>query len=313
MNRDFRLFPETASTAAEKTDALYFFLWGVTAFFTLLIFSLICYFAVRYRRRSALPPAPAAANWPLEVAWTVVPLLIVMVIFFWGARIYHYLYRPPAGAMEIHVIGRQWMWKLQHPNGRRELNELHVPLGRPVKLILASQDVIHSFFLPAFRVKQDVLPGRYTTVWFEATRLGVSRLFCAEYCGTDHSRMVGRVTVMEPEKYQAWLSGSPVEETPEEAGEKLFVKLDCVTCHGVQAPTLAGLYGSQVRLEDGGTVVADEGYLRESILDSTARVVAGYPPLMPSFRGRLSEEQLFSLIAYIKSLRDPRDARGTRR
>jgi cytochrome c oxidase subunit II len=305
MSDEFRLFPEAASTVAHKTDALYIFLCWLTAFFTLLIFLLIVYFGLKNRRRSTAIPLYVPTNRPLEVVWTVVPLAITMIIYVWSAKIYFFIHRPPSDALQIHVIGKQWMWILQHPNGRRENNELHVPINLPVKLTLASEDVIHDFFIPAFRVKVDVVPGRYSKLWFQATKLGTYHLFCAEYCGKDHSRMVGRVIVMESQEYQTWLTGVPIAQTPAEAGAKLFTQLGCITCHGVQAPSLAGVYLSQVRLSDGRTVLADEQYLRDSILDSTKDVVAGYAPLMPSFRRQVSEEQLADLIAYIKSLQQP--------
>lgn len=305
MNTDFQLLPNAASTAAQRVDAVFFFLCTIAAFFTLLIFCLIVILAIRYRRRSAEPPPIVHPSYALEVAWTVIPFIITMVIFFWGAKVYFYIYDVPKQALEINVIGKQWMWKIQHPNGKREINELHVPIGTPVRLRLASQDVIHSFFLPAFRIKQDAVPGRYTEVWFQATELGESHLFCAEYCGTQHSGMIGRVIVMEPEKYQAWLVGTPIEETPEQAGAKLFATLGCQTCHGQQAPSIAGLFGSTVELSDGRKVAADEQYIRDSILDATRDIVKGYAPLMPSFRNQISEEQLSELIAYIKSVSKP--------
>jgi cytochrome c oxidase subunit 2 len=304
MNQ-FRLFPERASTASHQTDALYLFLWIVTGFFTLLIFALIVYFAFKYRRRSAVAPLPVPTDLRLELTWTIIPLIITMIMFFWGAKGFIYIYRPPKDALDIHVLGRQWMWKLQHPSGRREINELHVPTGQPVRLILASQDVIHSFYIPAFRIKQDAIPGRYAIIWFEADKVGEYHLFCAEYCGTEHSRMIGRVIVMEPQKYQEWLAGTTTGESPAAAGQKLFTSKGCITCHGEKAPTMAGLFGSRRRMSSGETIVADEHYLRESILDSTARVVEGYAPIMPSFRGQITEEQLMELIAYIKTLRDP--------
>jgi cytochrome c oxidase subunit 2 len=245
------------------------------------------------------------------LTWVVIPLAIVMVIFFWGARVYFYIYRPPPDAEDLYVLGKQWMWKVQHPGGQREINEVHAPLNRPVRLILSSQDVIHSFYVPAFRIKQDVLPGRYTVVWFRATQPGTYHLFCAEYCGTGHSTMVGRVVVLDPQRYQEWLTGSTPERPPAEAGAKLFTSLGCNNCHGVQAPTMAGLFMSTRTLSDGRTVVADEQYLRESILDSTTKIAAGYAPLMPSFRGQLTEEQLMELVAYIKSLREPSQLRKT--
>ena len=304
MNQ-FRLFPEQASTASHQTDALYIFLWCVTGFFTLLIFALIVGFAIKYRRRSNVPPPQVHADMRLELAWTIIPLLVTMVIFVWGTRVFFYIYRPPSNSLDVHVIGKQWMWKVQHPSGRREINELHVPIGQPVRLLLASQDVIHSFYVPAFRVKQDAVPGRYAVIWFQPDKIGEYHLFCAEYCGTQHSKMIGRVVVMDQMKYQEWLAGTPGEESPAQAGAKLFNSLGCIKCHGEKAPTMAGLFGSKQRMTNGSIVEADEQYLRESILDSTARVVAGYAPIMPSFRDQITEEQLMQLVAYIKSLRDP--------
>jgi cytochrome c oxidase subunit 2 len=305
----FRLFPERASTVSHQTDALYLFLCSVTAFFSILIFVLIVFFAIKYRRRSAAPPPIVHTDLRLELLWTIIPLLIVLVIFFWGARIFFFIYRPPHDALDVHVIGKQWMWKIQHPSGRREINELHVPIGQPVRLLIASQDVIHGFYIPAFRIKQDAIPGRFANIWFEADKVGEYHLFCHEYCGTQHSKMIGRVVVMEQQKYQEWLAGTPGEESPAQAGAQLFNSLGCVKCHGEKAPTMAGLYGSRQRMTDGGIVEADEQYLRESILDSTRRVVAGYAPIMPSFRGQISEEQLMQLVAYIKSLREPASLR----
>jgi cytochrome c oxidase subunit 2 len=305
MDRNFDLFPEQASTAAQRVDNLYFFLCALTAFFTLLIFVLIVYFALKYRRRDATPPAPVASSTALELFYTIVPFLITMVIFFWGAKVYFFQYRPPADALSISIIGKQWMWKMQHENGKREINALHVPRGQPVKLTLGSQDVIHSFFIPAFRIKMDAVPGRSTTTWFEATKTGEYHLFCTEYCGKDHSKMIGTVVVMEPHEYQAWLAGSVEDDPPAVSGAKIFTQFNCHTCHGQSAPTLSGLFGSKRRLADGSTILADEHYLRESIIDSTAKLAEGYPPLMPSFRGQISEEQLLHLIAYIKSLKDP--------
>ncbi len=306
MDERFRLHPEQASSFAGDVDSLYFFLTAVSAFFTLLIFVAIVYFAIKYRRRPGdeEPPRPILGSLRLEILWSVIPFLFSMIFFFWGARTYFKIARPPANAMEMYVVGKQWMWKIQHPNGTREINTLHVPLGQPVKLIMSSQDVIHSFYIPAFRVKQDVLPGRYTVLWFEATKVGEFHLFCAEYCGTQHSGMIGKVVVMEPQAYEAWLSGTVPDEPPAVAGQRLFASLGCLTCHGSQAPTMAGLFGSDVPLENGRTVRADEHYLRRSIMDSTADIVQGYKPIMPSFRGQISEEQLSSLIAYIKSLQN---------
>jgi cytochrome c oxidase subunit 2 len=304
---EFRLFPEQASNLAGEVDALYLFLWALTAFWTGLIFVMIVYLGLKYRRRSEAMPPEVHGSLGLELGWTILPLVIVLGIFGWSAVVYVRMTRMPAGAMEIYVIGKQWMWKAQHPSGAREINELHVPLGRPIKLTMTSQDTIHSYFIPAFRVKQDVLPGRYSYQWFTPTKLGEYRLFCTEYCGTQHSGMIGKVVVMEPAKYEAWLTGAAAggDEPLDRAGARLFTQYACHTCHGQQAPTMAGLYGSQRQLADGTSVVADDAYLRESILNSPAKLVAGYPPLMPSYRGQLSEEQLVQLIEYIKSLKVP--------
>ena len=307
---EFRLFPISASSAAQRVDTLYLFLVAMTLLLTAGIFLTIFYFAIKYRRRSTdRAPEPVHGGMTLEVVWSVVPLVVTMVIFFWGASIYVRDARPPAGAMEIYVVGKQWMWKLQHPEGVREINELHVPVGRPVKLIMTSEDVIHSFYLPAFRIKMDVLPGRYTSEWFDATRPGEYHLFCAEYCGTKHSGMIGKLHVMEPAAYEEWLNGASArpEASATAAGERLFLKLGCITCHRsdqvAKCPPLVGVWGKPRPLQDGRIVTADEAYVRESILNPKAKVVAGYPPVMPSFQGLVSEEDLLQLMAYIRSLR----------
>lgn len=308
----FRLLPEQASTLAPSVDLLYFFLLGVATFFTVLIAVLIVYFSIKYRRGNRSVDRSHASDHSLrmEIIWMVVPLVFSMAIFTWGATLYYSEYRPPDSAMEIRVVGKQWMWKLQHPNGRREINELHVPVGQPVKLIMISEDVIHSMFVPAFRIKRDVLPGRYSSCWFEATRTGQFHLFCAEYCGTNHSRMVGRVIVMEPADYERWLSNANADQSPIVAGKRLFEELRCVSCHRPEGttgrcPPLEGLFGREVKLADGSTVSADETYLRESILRPAAKVVAGFEPLMPSYDSQVDEEQLIQLITYIKSLAKP--------
>jgi cytochrome c oxidase subunit II len=309
MNDGFRLYPEQASQLAGQWDALYLYLWAVSTFFTLLIFLLVVYFAVRYRRRrddDPTVPHQIIGSIRLEIVWSVIPLIFAMTFFFWGARLYFGQYAPPVDTLDIGVVGKQWMWKLQHPTGVKEINTLHVPVNRPVKLTISSQDVIHSFFIPAFRIKIDAVPARYTTTWFTATKIGEYHLFCAEYCGTLHSGMIGRVVVMSPEDYESWLAGRPAETNPVSSGERLFQQYGCVTCHAAQAPSMARLYQSRQRLTDGSEVVADENYLRESILNSTAKIVAGYQPIMPSFRGQISEEQLGDVIAYIKSLQDGR-------
>jgi cytochrome c oxidase subunit 2 len=305
IEQGFRLFPEQASTFAPKLDRLYWFLIGVSGFFSVLIIALLLFFAVKYRRRPNVLPERTKQSLGLELLWTAIPLMLVMVMFVWGADLFLDESIPPRGAEEIYVVGKQWMWKAQHSNGRREINELHIPVGRAVKVTLASQDVIHSFFIPAFRVKQDAVPGQYRTMWFEPSKPGEYHLFCAEYCGTDHSKMIGRIVVMEDTAYQTWLGGY-TGETPVQAGEKLFTQFDCVNCHASgrrqRCPNLTGLYGTVVPLAGGGSARFDEAYIRESILDPKAKIAAGFEPLMPTFRGQVSEEQMLALIAYIKSL-----------
>jgi cytochrome c oxidase subunit II len=301
------LFPEQASTLAHQVDNLYFFLVALTAFFSTLIAVLVVVFAVKYRRtHAAQVGAPITGSVPLELMWSIIPFGIAMVIFAWSANVYFNMARPPDESMEIYAVGKRWMWKFQHIGGRREINELHVPIGRPVKVTMTSEDVIHDLYLPNFRVKADVIPGRYSTIWFEATKRGEYHLFCAEYCGTKHSAMIGRVVVMEPTEYQAWLSGGGGEMSLAARGERMFQELACHTCHLPDAsgrgPSLQGLFGSQVKLADGRTVTADEGYVRESILNPQAKLVAGYQPLMPTFQGLVNEEALMGLIEYVKSL-----------
>jgi cytochrome c oxidase subunit 2 len=292
---------------ASRVDALYFFLLAVGVFFSLLIAGLIVYYAVKYRRRA--PKSVGAVvhgGTLLEIAWTAIPSLITVVMFVWGASVFFAMSRPPDETLNIYVVGKQWMWKFQHLDGQREIDELHVPVGRPVKLIMTSEDVIHDVFVPAFRIKADVIPGRYTTIWFQATKPGRYRLFCSQYCGTRHSGMTGEVVVMELSDYQAWLSGGTGEGSLASSGEKLFADLACNTCHRPDAqgrgPVLNGLFGSTVTLADGQKVVADEDYVRESILRPAAKITAGYQPVMPTFQGLISEEQLLELIEYVKSL-----------
>jgi cytochrome c oxidase subunit 2 len=300
-----------ASNFAPKVDDLFLFELAIALFFTLAIFGCIIYFCIRYRRRSdsEIPPK-MPKHYGLEATWTIVPFLIMVVMFFWGSDLYVKMKRPGAGGLEIHVIAKQWMWKIEHPEGVREIDELHVPVGVPVRLVLASQDVIHDFFIPAFRIKQDVVPGSYVTEWFNATRVGSYHLFCSQYCGSGHSTMVGTVVVMTEPDYQAWLAGALPSENAAASGKQLFTSFGCVQCHGQRAPTLAGLYGSTVALQDGSTVVADEQYLRTSILDPSAQIVAGFPTIMPSYQGQISEEQLYQLIQYIKSLQPVRNLPG---
>jgi len=306
---DFPLLPEQASTVAPHVDAVFWVLTLLSLVFALGISIAVVYFAVKYRRGSKADRSnPIHTSLKLELSWSIIPFVLGLGVFLWATALYVSMYRVPKGdALKVYVIAKQWMWKFQHPNGRREINDLHVPVGRPVELTMTSQDVIHSFFVPAFRVKRDVLPGRTSTAWFEATKPGVYHLFCAEYCGTEHSLMGGKVYAMEPQEYQEWLTtGNTGGETPEQSGERLFASFACATCHGrtstFRAPKLEGLFGSEVKLKSGETVTADEDYLRESILHSQAKIVAGYDPVMPVFENQINEEQLLHLIAYIKSL-----------
>lgn len=319
----FSIFPDQASTFAGPVDRLFFTLIGLALLFAIPVAVLIIYFAIRYRRSAKIDRSGAITNSiAIETLWIGVPLVLALGIFTWGARLYLTIYDIPADGMQVYIVGKQWMWYTQHPTGQREINELHVPVGQTVKLTLISQDVIHSFYVPAFRIKRDLLPGRYTTAWFQATKTGVYHLFCAEYCGTDHSVMGGSIIVMEPQKYQQWLSGRPlgvVDVIPEDrtatepapqnmaaAGEALFQRLGCIVCHKMDGngigPSLVGLLGKTVELENGQKVVADIQYIRDSILDPHVQIVAGYSPIMPTFQGQIDEQELFQLVEYITAL-----------
>ena len=302
---------------AGPTDELFFFLLLVSVFFAGLICVLIIVFAVKYRRRDeAERPPVILGNLPLEIVWTAIPLALTLIMFVWGAKLYFVTFNPPDDALEITVVAKQWMWKVQHPEGQSEIDEMHVPAGRPIKLVMTSQDVIHDFFVPAFRVKKDVLPGRYTTVWFEATKPGSYQLFCSQYCGTQHSGMVGQIIVLKPTEFQAWLGGGTASVSTADAGEKLFQRLGCVSCHmpndSGRGPSLAGLIRKTVQLQGGRTALADETYIRESILNPQAKLVAGYPPIMPTFKGLISEDGLMQILAYVKSLKRQEGAQGSK-
>jgi cytochrome c oxidase subunit 2 len=305
MESEFELFPKQASTFAPMVDGVFWELMAITAFFTVLIAGLLLRFAIKYRRRSEEPPKPIEGSLRLELFWTIVPLVIVLYVFYRSTSVFFTMITPPADTMEVYVVAQQWMWKIQHVGGQREINTLHVPVGRAVKLTMTSQDVIHSFFVPAFRIKQDVLPGRYTTLWFEPTRVGRYHLFCTEYCGTGHSTMIGTVEVMEPRRYQEWLQGQADGSLAAE-GRKLFQRLQCVACHSadakVRGPLLEERYGKEAPLEDGRKALADDDYLRESILNPRAKVVAGFRPVMPPFAGQVSEDEVVQLIAFLKTL-----------
>jgi len=299
-------FPEQASTIAGNVDSLYAYLVAVTAFFSLLIAILIVVFAIKYRRTSEdFIPGPVHGGVALEIIWSVIPLGLSLIMFAWGAQIFFTESKPPADSMEIYVTGKQWMWKLQHMEGVREMNELHIPVNRNIRLTLTSEDVIHDFYVPAFRTKSDVVPGRYSTEWFRATKPGKYHIFCAEYCGTRHSNMIGWVYVMEPKDYEAWLSGGGMQGSMAQKGEALFQQMGCVNCHlsdgGGRCPNLVGIWG-RPQHTNVGTVVADASYVRESILNPGAKVVEGYQNIMPTFQGIVSEEGVQQLIEYVKSI-----------
>jgi len=301
------LFPEQASNLAPEVDNLYFFVTAVTAFFALLVVVLVIVFAVKYRDRTGEKVgSPITGSIPLELGWSILPFFVSMAIFAWATIVFFHLVRAPDQTLEIYSTGKQWMWRFQHIDGQSEINELHVPLGRPVKVTFTSEDVLHSLYVPAFRVKADAIPGRYSSIWFTPTKAGEYHLFCAEYCGTRHSGMIGRVVVMEPNDYQAWLSGGGSGMSMVARGEQLFQQLGCVSCHlkdgSGRGPSLVGKYGAQEQLASGVAVNVDEGYIRESILTPQQKLTAGYGPVMPTFQGLVNEEGLMSLIEYIKSL-----------
>jgi cytochrome c oxidase subunit 2 len=301
------IFPDQASTFAKDVDALYFFIFAVSAFFALVVAVAVIYFGIRYHRtHDGEIGARIEGNLPLELLWSVIPTIIAMVMFGWGASVFYHLRRPPDEAMHIYAVGKQWMWKFQHLEGQREINELHIPAGRPIKVTVSSEDVLHSLYFPAFRTKIDAIPGRYMELWFEAQTPGTYHIFCTEYCGTNHAGMIGNVTVLEPSQYQAWLQGGGMEGTLAQRGAKLFNDLACSTCHldtgQGRGPSLKDIIGTTVDLQDGSSVVVDEGYLRESILNSQAKIVKGFQPLMPTFQGLISEENLVALIEHVKSM-----------
>lgn len=302
------LFPEQASTFSWQVDALYMYLIAISIVFSVLIVAAIFIFSLKFREKEKYATPPEIhGSIALETIWSIIPFAISMTIFLGGAIVYYNQYRIPTEAMEVFVVGKQWMWKLQHQTGHREINELHVPVGTKVKLTMTTEDVVHSFSVPAFRTKADVVPGRYTYLWFEATKPGKYELFCAEYCGLNHSGMIGYVYVMEKNDFANWLSGTTAGQTPVEAGRDLFQnKLGCASCHtgGDQqrGAKLEGIFNHDVKLVGGQTVKADEAYIRNSILNPGSQVVEGYQPIMPSFKGQVTEEQLGALVAYIKSL-----------
>ena len=302
--------PPEASTSAGEVDGLFtFVLWVCIAFFVLIVV-LMAAFVIRYRRRDGREPEPSPDhNTRLEVTWTVIPMILVVVIFAWGFKVFLDMNTPPGDAYEVQVTAQKWKWLFTYPNGHVDEN-LHVPLDRPVKVVMTSEDVIHSFYVPAFRIKRDVVPGRYSTLWFRATRAGTFQVFCAEYCGDGHSDMLASVVVHEPGGFETWLakaSSQMASLSPAQAGEHLYRTRGCAQCHSVDGkagigPTFKGLFGHTVALRGGATVTADENYVRESILDPQAKVVAGFDPVMPTYKGRISDKDITAIVAYLRSL-----------
>jgi cytochrome c oxidase subunit 2 len=300
------LFPAEASGISPYVDALYFFLVLMTVAGTLLVAALLLGFCIRYRREKSPVATQVEGSTIMEATWTIIPLAIFLLVFVWGALLYFRIYDPPTNAMNIYIVGKQWMWKAEHPGGQHEINALHVPTGRPVQLTMISQDVFHSFSIPDFRVKREVVPGRYSTVWFEATQPGTYHLFCTQYCGTLHSQMIGEVTVLSPADYKKWLDESTSGMSLAQNGERLFASMGCNACHNGNAtargPNLAGVYGSKLTLTDGSQRLVDDAYLRDAILNPSQHVTAGYAPIMPTYQGQISEDGLIDLVEYIKSL-----------
>ena len=308
------LMPREASSIAAHYDAMLYTWIGACAFVAFGVFFLMIGFAVRYHRKKSPDREQTSGvhqrgnHHALEWAWIVTPLVIFIAMFFWSAALYARLFEPPVGASKIAIVAKQWMWKAQHDTGQREIDTLHLPVGRPVQLVMTSQDAIHSFFVPAFRIKRDVVPGRYSSIWFTPTEAGTYHLFCAEFCGTDHARMGGDIVVMPVDRYAAWLDAHATAGMAERGAER-FRAYGCSGCHGdnstVHAPHLAGVYGKPVALADGRTVIADAAYVRDSILLPVKDVVAGYAPIMPSFAGRIGEDEILEITAYLESLSEP--------
>ena len=300
------LFPTEASNISPYVDALYFFLLLMTLFGVVVVGALVIGFSIRYRRERNPVATQVEGSTLLEATWTIIPLAIFLLVFVWGALLYFRIYNPPTNAMNIYVVGKQWMWKAEHPGGQHEINALHIPVGKPIQLTMISQDVFHSFSIPDFRVKREVIPGRYSTVWFEATEPGVYHLFCTQYCGTQHSGMIGQITAMTPDDYKKWLQESTSGMSLAQNGERLFASMGCNSCHSGNAaargPNLAGVYGSKLTLTDGSQVLVNDAYLRDAILNPSQHVTAGFAPIMPTYQGQISEDGLIDLVEYIKNL-----------
>jgi cytochrome c oxidase subunit II len=301
------LFPREASTIAPYMDALYFFLLAMTVVGLLLVGAILVTFSMRYRKSVHPVATQIEGSTLLEATWTIIPLAIFLVCFVWGALLYFRIYNPPVNSMNIYIVGKQWMWKAEHPGGQHEIDALHVPSGRPIQLTMISQDVFHSFSIPDFRVKREVIPGRYSTVWFEATTPGTYHIFCTQYCGTNHSAMIGEVTVLSPADYEKWTQESTSGMSLAQNGERLFASMGCNACHSGNAaargPNLSGVYGSKLQLTSGQEVLVNEAYLRDAILNPSQHITAGYAPIMPTYQGQISEDGLIDLVEYVKTLK----------
>jgi cytochrome c oxidase subunit 2 len=300
------LFPREASTIAPYMDALYFFLVAMTVVGLLLVGTILVTFSIRYRKAVHPVATQIEGSTLLEATWTIIPLAIFLVTFVWGALLYFRIYNPPVNSMNIYIVGKQWMWKAEHPGGQHEINALHVPIGQPVQLTMISQDVFHSFSIPDFRIKREVIPGRYSTVWFEATTPGEYHLFCTQYCGTNHSAMIGTITALSPADYKKWTEDSTSGMSLAQNGERLFASMGCNACHSGNAaargPDLSGVYGSKLQLTNGSQVLVNDAYLRDAILNPSQHVTAGYAPIMPTYQGQISEDGLIDLVEYLKGL-----------
>jgi cytochrome c oxidase subunit II len=303
---NFAIIPPEASAIAPQVDALLVFMTLVSLVGLVLVGLLITGFSILYRRDKNPVATQIEGSTLLEATWTIIPLGLFLVMFVWGSILYFRIYTPPPNAMNIYVVGKQWMWKAEHPGGQHEINSLHVPIHQPIQITLISQDVFHSFSIPAFRVKREAIPGRYTTVWFEATQVGTYHLFCTQYCGTQHSGMIGDVTVLTADDYKKWLAQSTSGVSLAQNGERLFASLSCNACHNGQpdsrGPSLAEVYGSKLMLTSGQPVLVDDAYLRQAILNPSSHITQGYAPIMPTYQGQISEEGLISLVEYIKNL-----------
>src|SRR5690348_695120 len=307
MSRWIPFWPETAAVNAVAVNNLYLAELGLSALIMATVVAMMLMFCIRYRKGSAASRADRVQKtWHFEIGWTTATLVAFLVLFVWGASIYIWLYQTRRPDEEIYVVGKQWMWKIQHPGGQREIDALHVPVDKTIRVVMASEDVIHSFFIPAFRIKRDVVPGTLQTIWFKADKTGVFKLECTQFCGLQHATMKGEVDVLSGPDYARWLTQQGVHESLAEQGEVVFRAHGCSGCHDanstVHAPSLAGVYGTYVHLQNGSVRLADEAYIRDCILNPRSFTVAGYPPVMPDFSGQLGEDDLMKLVAYIKSL-----------